>query len=106
MATGASTSYPTFKLTNGVPSVVFNGTATGAVQFMTTSATLPLYAGLYGSSDWTYEVWILHSGLYNTAAESTTAPQSPVFQWGLKATTTCGSAHFGIGDSASDGAGE
>ena len=86
--------------------MVFNGTATGAAQYMTTSATLPLYAGLYGSSDWTYEVWILHSGLYNTAAESTTAPQSPVFQWGLKATTTCGSAHFGIGDSASDGAGE
>ena len=49
-------------------------------------------------------MWILHQGLYNTVVESTSAPESPVFQWGLRSGTTCVSAHMGIGDAA-DGAG-
>ena len=60
--------------------------------------------GLFGNSDWTFEAWMLHTGFWNSAAESGTN-QNPTFQWGLKATTTCGSAHFGFGSSATDGAG-
>ena len=102
---GANTTFPVTATINGAPAVVFNGTATGAARYLLNNASLPLFNGLYGNSDWSYEAWLLHSGLYNTAAESSSAPQSPVFQWGLRNGTTCGSAHLGIGDSASDGAG-
>ena len=103
VATGAASTYPTYQVVNNVPAVVFTGSF--SAQYMTASASLPLYAGLYGNSDWTYEAWLYSYGVYNTVVESTTSPQVPVFQWGLRATTTCGSAHFGIGDSATDGAG-
>ena len=53
--------------------------------------------GLYGNSDWTYEAWLLHTGLYNTNVQSTSLPDNPVFQWGVRNGSTCVSAHFGIG---------
>ena len=91
------------------PAVYFNGTSVGNAQYMIANGTLPLYGnqllgtGVYGNSDWTWETWIYHTGVYSPTAESTTAPQSPVFQWGMRNGTTCVSAHFGIGGSPSDG---
>ena len=104
-ATGLSASYPAFQYINTVPAVVFTGTSTTSYQYMSSVPQFPLYAGLYGNSDWTYEAWLLHQGLYDTAAESTSNPQNPVFQWGLRNTSTCISAHFGMGSSPTDGAG-
>ena len=102
--TAAAGSHPVALTFAQAPAVYFNGTNTGAAQYLVANATLGLYAGLYGNSDWTFEAWIYHLGFYSVTAESSTAPQSPVFQWGTRNGTSCISAHFGIGSSASDGA--
>lgn len=100
---GAGTT-PTATIVASAPAVVFSGVTTGTAQYIQTDATNGLFAGIYGTSDWSVEAWVLHNGLYNTNAESTTAPQSPFFQFGLRNSSTCFSAHFGVGDGA-DGAG-
>ena len=105
VVSGPPATYPSLQYFNQAPAVYFNGNSTTNYQYMTSSATLSLYAGIYGNSDWTYEAWLLHVGSYDTAAESTSNPQNPVFQWGLRNTSTCISAHFGMGSSNTDGAG-
>ena len=105
IATAGAGTYPTATTFNLAPAVYFSGTASGAAQYMQMNASLSLYNGIYANSDWTVEAWLLHQGSYNLNAESTSAPESPFFQFGVRNGSTCVSAHFGIGDAADGAAG-
>ena len=61
-ATGGVGTYPAYTVKSLVPCVYFNGVAANTAQYLTSNTLLPLYSGIYGNSDWTFEAWLWHSG--------------------------------------------
>ena len=80
--------------------VIFNVTS-GASQYLVGNAGLSQFSGMFGTSDWSMEAWLVTPGWtgYHNAGEN------PVFQWGtIPSPAACGSAFFGAGSDPNYGA--
>lgn len=100
-ATGVVASWPVLTTVAGVQAVVFNATSAATAQYVVADTAYPGFAGLYGSSDWSYEAWVLHAGIMASNAHE----ESPVLQWSPRPGSLCDSAFTSVGTNPVYGAG-
>lgn len=95
VASGGSTSWPALATVGGVPAVVFNVSADGTADYLTSqSSWFP--PGIYGSSEFTVEAWVY---------QGRSQDENPVLQWGPRSAPACTSAFVSMGAHPTWGAG-
>ena len=68
---------------NGVPAVSFDPALDSAADFLEAGVASFPTSSIYGTSDWSVELWVMHSGWQSGAGENA------VFQWGARPGTSC-----------------
>ena len=77
---------------------MFNVSHTGAAQVLTSSHNALPLESLWGTHEWSIEMWVYYTGY------QTPEGLSPVFQWAPRPSSVCGSAAIGLGAALNRGA--